>query len=201
MEPEWIAAVAGAVVALAGLVFNERRERRKLRRQVTDERTEQLNEWRRQVDANREDAFREQKAIAASHAEDAKHARTELAEAREHVRKCESDVAELRGTINEVRARLEENERTFAELEKRHRFELEQHRGIKHAAISALTVSEGILGLVQQVTPKCECGTLAAIEQMMADWRPRYEELISENALDAETWHDRHSHQREGAST
>lgn len=115
--------------------------------------------------------------LAEEHREDAETARLLAIEtARQHA-ECRSEVAALGGKLEELRARVVETERT-AGIET---LFSEKHRDVKHMTITALAASEGVTTLAVTCAKGCTCGAFEAMSDLLANWKPRLNDVMAEN--------------------
>jgi polyhydroxyalkanoate synthesis regulator phasin len=181
--------IAAALFAFVGLLLTQALLHRRWTREQDGKREEmghRLAEERRkehddllhrmaeQNNAVVENALR----IAEVHQQDAERARVlALENAQSHL-ECRQEVATLAGKIDELRERIAENERTMGEAQRVQ----EEDRGIKHDALTALTISEGTVDLVKKLVPNCTCHAFAPIEHLVTSFHPRAPGLVEANA-------------------
>lgn len=116
--------------------------------------------------------------LAEVHQEDAEKARLLAITTAEAHSECRQEVAALSGKMEELRARVSENERTSA----REAMLSHAHQDVKHQALTALTVSEGLTSLAVSRAQQCTCGAFDVIADLTANFRPRIDDLLDENA-------------------
>ena len=167
----------GAVLVLAGVVLTQYLLHKRWASDQEDKRSAEADDLlRRMADQNSsvvENALR----IAAVHREDAERARVLALETAQNHLECRSEVAVLAGRIEELRERIGESERVMSAQA----HIAEEDRGIKHDALTALTVSEGTIHLVKMFVADCTCGAFAAIDSLVSDFHPRASDLVEKN--------------------
>lgn len=90
---------------------------------------------------------------------------------------CREEVAHVNGMVEELRARIVESERTFGDSQR----VSEIHQALKHDALNALTVSEGITSMVVPLTKTCTCHVFDPLTGLLEDFRPQAQQLVAEN--------------------
>lgn len=126
--------------------------------------------------------------IAEVHRTDADAARAVAREAAEAHHQCRQEVAALGGAVEELRARMVENERTSG-LD---RLMAERHQDLKHRAFGLLSAAEGYVGLVQKRVHKCSCTAFDPLEEITTGLQPHISDLLVENAMPIEEWVRQH---------
>lgn len=116
--------------------------------------------------------------LAEVHQEDAEKARLLAITTAEAHTECRQEVASLSGKVEELRARITENERTAG----RESLLSHAHQDLKHKALTALTVSEGLTSIAASRAQQCTCGAFDVIADLTANFRPRIDDLLDENA-------------------
>lgn len=135
--------------------------------------------------------------IAQVHREDADSARQlAITNAAAH-NECRQEVAHITGKVEELRARIVENERTtgIASLVS------ERHQDIKHRALGLLGVAQGFTSMVEQRIARCSCGAFDPLEHLTSGLNDSVLALITENAMPIEQWVRVHRTVNEGAPT
>lgn len=143
------------------------RERREEQRDLLDRMAEQHN-------TVVENAVR----LAEVHQEDAEKARLLALDTAAAHAECRQEVAMLSGKVEELRARITENERTMGDQQR----VSEDDRNIKHDALTALTISEGTVSLVQKLVPNCTCDAFVSIDHLVTSFHPRASALVDANS-------------------
>lgn len=178
MSIELIGALTGAVLVFAGLLLTQWLLHRRWTEEQDDKRRDEAeNLLGRMADQNSsvvENALR----VAQVHREDAERARVLALETAQNHAECRAEVAALAGRVEELRQRIAENERTMEEQSRT----AEEDRGIKHDALSALTISEGTVHLVRTLVADCTCEAFKPIESLVSSFHPRAPALVEANA-------------------
>lgn len=160
--------------ALADKLAEERRS--EAEEQSRERRAEQADLLSRMAEQNSsvvENALK----VAEIHKEDAERARLTAVETAQNHAECRQEVAVLSGKVEELHARITENERTYGAYQKA----TERHREIKHKALNALTVADGYVSLCKKLATGCTCNAFDPIKALTEEIHPRIQELLAEN--------------------
>ena len=145
-----------------------------------DEMREILERMERQNNAVVENAVQ----LAEVHSEDAEKARLLALEAAQAHTECRQEVSHLSGKVEELRARVVENER----ISGRELLISQRHQDLKHAALTALSVSEGITDLAVRLAKNCECHAFDPIAALTENYHPKLDELTAMNRMSIDEW-------------
>lgn len=195
MDVAPLAPFAAAIVGLAGVFFAQHRYTDKLKRDLKKERAAErrldhaaLEETRSRLMADAAEMV--ETSRAAAHAANDRWERCE----KDH-QQTREELAAMRGQLEELRTRQAEAERTYTDRETRLGWELEKDRHVKHHALTALAVAEVAMSTVVLLAPRCECGTLEPIRELIDNWDPKYEAIRDENVMSLDRWRQLHADQ------
>lgn len=95
-------------------------------------------------------------------------------ESRKREQDCQSQIAALRGQVDELRNRI-------ITADERFHAEMAAHRHLKHEALNALTIAEGTLTMAKQQMLNCSCGAFDILQPLLDSWKPRAVLLQEDN--------------------
>lgn len=175
---QFIGVVAGAVCLLIGTVLTQTLLHRRWTREQEAKRDSAMENLLAGVAEQSSVVVQSALRVAEAHQEDAEKARLLAVETATNHAECRAEVAHLAGKFEEMRARQVENERIMGAQNRLS----EADRGIKHDALTALTISEGTVDLVKKLVPKCTCNAFDPIDHLVSSFHPRAPALVRANS-------------------
>lgn len=185
---ELVAIIVGGVITiittLIAQAFLHRRwaveqdsKRDEIIAQQANERRQEQQEFLQSMSEQTKSIISNAISLAETHREDAERARLMVIEASNSHIECMKEVSVLKGSMDELRIRLSETERTSGYDHKI----AEQHREIKHEALNALAGYEGYVALVRNLLPSCTCEAFKPLEELTNVVQPRMNTLLEKN--------------------
>ena len=170
--------VLSAILVFAGLLLTQYLMHRRWTSDQDDKRRNENDDLLNRMAAQNNSVVDNALRVAQIHADDAERARLLAVETANHHAECRAEVASLSGRLEELRERIGENERTMQQQS----LMAEEDRGIKHDALTALTVSEGTVHLVKTFVAKCTCQAFEPIQSLVAEFHARAPALVEMNS-------------------